>query len=178
MKFTFSLFQGLSSCQNLLFFTPYLSQNSCVKFYTEEFLQQYSHFSIPHTFSTFRSYPLIFCDKAIIVVSCKKQLKIIFLCYSKGKDYCWCFYQLFGISFLGDQFLSIDSNRWDILNAQVQNIKNYEHNWLHKKWIAQIAENCCLLHNQKDMWLNFGTWCTIWDPLQLFFLYGLPSKKA
>ncbi len=140
MKFTFSLFQGLSSCQNLLFFTTYLSQNSCVKFYTEEFLQQYSHFSIPHTFSTFRSYPLIFCDKGIIVVSCKKQLKIIFLCYSKGKDYCWCFYQLFGISFLGDQFLSIDSNRWDILNAQVQNIKNYEHNWLHKKWIAQIAE--------------------------------------
>lgn len=27
MKFTFSPFQGLSSCQNLLFFTLYLSQN-------------------------------------------------------------------------------------------------------------------------------------------------------
>lgn len=106
MKFTFSPFQGLSSCQNLLFFTLYLSQNSCVKFYTEEVLVTtvQSHFSIPHTFSTFIFFDIL-CQSCYCSLSCKNPLKIIFLCYSKGKNYCWCFYQWFGHSFMGDQFL-------------------------------------------------------------------------
>lgn len=136
IKFTFSPFQGLLSCPNLLYFSPYLSQNSCAKFYTEEVcFNSIEPFFNPSYIFYFQIISFdIMWQSCYCSCSYKNQLKNIFLFLGKGKTTVGVF--ISGWILISGWPVPLKKQLkklWDILDVQVQNIINDEHKWLHKK---------------------------------------------